>query len=297
MQTPLVFLQGPWKLSMGLNALDPADWLWLDERFSAETAARAALVAERAQAVHAMLPEAEPAARELLALVLDHLARYAPERAPASPPPNLPPLVALAALVQEDFCLMQKRADGRYALTGAILCFPSHWHLHEKLGRPMAEIHAPVPGFGARLGAAADRFMASIQPDRPVWRANWTLVESPELFHPHPREPIPDLSAENVGSRLWLRVERQTLRRLPETQAVAFTIRTLVEPLAEVVRRPGVAAAMAARIREMDDAMAAYKGLPAFREPLLAWLDRLAEEARHALAQEEPALGRQHGAP
>ena len=39
MQLPLVFLDGPWKLAMGLNALDPADWLWRDEHFGAETAA------------------------------------------------------------------------------------------------------------------------------------------------------------------------------------------------------------------------------------------------------------------
>lgn len=284
MQTPLVFLQGPYKLAMGLNALDPADWLWLDERFPVETAARAALVAARPDQVHAMLPEAEPAARELLALVTGHLARHAPERLPPPPPAGLPPLMALATMAQEDFCLMQKRPQGDYALGGAILCFPSHWHLHEKLGRPMAEIHAPVPGFAARLGGAADRFLANLLPERPVWRANWTLVESPELFHPHPREAVPDLSPENAGERLWLRVERQTLRRLPETEAVVFTIRTLVEPLAEVARRPGVAAAMAARIREMDGAMAAYKGLPALEGPLLAWLDRLAEEPGRALA-------------
>jgi hypothetical protein len=291
MQTPLVFLQGPWKLAMGLNTLDPADWLWLDERFAAETAARAALIAERPDEVHATLPEAEPAARELLALVLDHLARFAPKHLPASPPAaDMPPLLALATLAQEDFCLMQKRADGAYALTGAILCFPSHWHLHEKLGRPMAEIHAPVPGFAARLGGTADRFLTNLLPERPVWRANWTLVESPELFHPHPRETVPDLSAANAGERLWLRVERQTLRRLPVSGAVAFTIRSLVEPLAEVAGRPGVAAAMAARIREMDDAMAAYKGLPALRGPLLAWLDRRAEAAGGVLAPEEPAL-------
>jgi hypothetical protein len=202
----------------------------------------------------------------------------------------MPPLLALATLAQEDFCLMQKRADGAYALTGAILCFPSHWHLHEKLGRPMAEIHAPVPGFAARLGGTADRFLTNLLPERPVWRANWTLVESPELFHPHPRETVPDLSAANAGERLWLRVERQTLRRLPVSGAVAFTIRSLVEPLAEVAGRPGVAAAMAARIREMDDAMAAYKGLPALRGPLLAWLDRRAEAAGGVLAPEEPAL-------
>jgi hypothetical protein len=203
-----------------------------------------------------------------------------PGNEPADDADSGNPLGSLCGLAQEDFCLMQRRPDGQYALTGAILCFPSHWHLRQKLGRPMAEIHAPVPGFAARLGGPADRFLASLQPERPVWRANWTLVESPELFHPHPRETLPGLTATNAGELLWLRMERQTLRRLPASGAVTFTIRTLVEPLAEVAGRPGVAAAMAARIREMDDAMAAYKGVPGFKEPLLAWLDRQAAALR-----------------
>jgi hypothetical protein len=284
MQLPLVFLQGPWKLSMGLNALDPADWLWVDHRFTAETTARAALIAERPDEVHAMLPGAKPAAEELLAAVRDHFARHHPDVSPTAGGVDEPPLVALGRMAQEDFCLMQRRPDGQYALTAAILCFPSHWHLREKLGRPMAEIHAPVPGFNARLGGPADRFFANLQVERPVWRANWTLVESPDLFHPQPRETITDLSSDNAGQLLWLRVERQTLRRLPESKAVVFTIRTLIEPLADIAREPAVAQAMAARIREMDDGMAGYKGIPTLREPLLAYLDRLAEQPRAAFA-------------
>jgi hypothetical protein len=284
MQLPLVFTQGPYKLAMGLNALDPADWLWLDERYPAEIARRAVLIAERPAQVHAMRPEAEPAARELLAMVRQHLARHHPGHAPGPADGDDPPLVALGRMAQEDFCLLERQGDGPYALTAAILCFPSHWHLHEKLGRPLAEIHAPVPGFNTKLGGPAERFFANLLVERLVWRANWTLVESPDLFHPQPRETILDLSGENAGQRLWLRVERQTLRRLPATGAVVFTIRTLVEPLAAIVRRPGLAGAMAARVREMDDAMAGYKGIPALRGPLLAYLDRIAEETGPALA-------------
>ena len=277
MRLPLVFLDGPWRLAMGLNALDPADWLWRDERFAAETAERAALVAERPEEVHALLPEAEPAARGLLAMVVGHLERDHGMR--VRPDPGASPLLELATLAQEDFCLMQRRADGAYALTGALLCFPAHWRLKEKLGRPLAEIHAPVPGFNERLGGPADRFFRNLAAERPVWRANWSVVESPTLFHPQPREPLPGLSAGNAGELLWLRVERQTLRRLPQTGTVAFTIHTLVRRLGSVVAERGVAAALAARVREMDERMAAYKGIPALRGPLLAYLDAVADAA------------------
>ena len=88
------------------------------------------------------------------------------------------------------------------------------------------------------------------------------MVETPVLFHPQPREPLLDLTAENAGEKLWLRVERQTLRRLPQSRAVVFTIRTLVRRLDEVAADPVVAGAMAARIREMEPGMAGYKGMP-----------------------------------
>ena len=264
MQLPLVFLDGPWKLAMGLNALDPADWLWRDEHFAAETAERQRLVAERPDEVLAMLPEAAPAVAELVAMVEAHLGLE---------PSGAASLGALAGLAQEDFCVMQRRPDGDYALTAALLCAPSHWRLAEKLGRPMREIHGPVPGFAARLAGAADRFLGSLTVERPVWRANWSVVESPVLFHPQPRVPVPGLTAENAGELLWLRVERQTLRRLPASGAVIFTIRTLVRRLGEIAADPAIAGAMAQRIGEMEPGMAGYKGMPGMGGALLTWLE------------------------
>jgi len=266
MQLPLVFLDGPWKLAMGLNALDPADWLWRDEAFAAETAQRLGLLATRPHEVHAMLPGALPAVRELAALVHDFFGLGSAARDPDG-------LAPLAGLAQEDFCVMQARPDGAYALTAALVCAPAYWRLAEKLGKPLADIHGPVPGFAARLGGAADRFFTGLTVERPVWRANWSVLETPVLFHPQPREPLLDLTAENAGEKLWLRIERQTLRRLPHSRAVVFTFRTLVRRLDEVAAESPVAGAMAARIREMEPGMAGYKGMSFLREPLLAWLD------------------------
>ena len=280
MDLPLAFLQGPWRLTMGLGALDPADWLWPDDRHAAEVAERARLIREQPDQVYALLPGAEPAAQELHDLVRAWLAERRPDL--LSPPrPAEPPLLALGRLVQEDFCILQRdhEAGGSaYELTAAILCFPAHWHLREKIGRGLREIHEPVPGFADRLGGAVERMFTSLRVERPVWRANWSVVEDDELFHPHPRESLPHLSAENAGELLRLRVERQTLRRLPRTGAVVFGIRTLIEPLARTARRPGAAGAMAARLREMEDGMAVYKGVPAMRAALLGYLDRVAAQ-------------------
>lgn len=288
MQLPLVFMDGPWRLSMGLRALEPGQWLWVDAHHAAETAERRRLLSEKRQEVTAMPPGTEPACRELLGMVLDDLALHHGMR-PAGTDDD-EPLAVLGGLVQEDFCLLLPAADGRHVLRAGVLCFPLHWRLRDKLGLPLRAIHAPVPGFSDKLGDPAERFMAALPPGRPVWRANWTFTEKPDLHQPGRRTVDPLLDSANAGQRLWLRIERQTLRRLPRSRAVAFGIRSLVRPLAEIAAEPGVAAALAARLREMEPGMAGYKGIPPMRQPLLRWLDAVAAGARPA--PQDAAAGR-----
>jgi hypothetical protein len=290
----LPFQDGPWRLAMGIKALDLAEWIEIDQRFTAQLAERRRLLAERRAEVLAALPESAPGQQETLELLLDHL----PERFPAHYRRGDgrienrttgerfaieawadAPLALAGRLIQEDLCLM-RRGEAGYRLVAAVLCFPAHWRLSDKLGRPLDVIHEPVPGFGERLAATVDRFFESIQVARPVWRVNWSLVDQPTLFLPpeHRGHPRP-ISAEHAGAELWLRVERQTLRRLPRSGDVVFGIHTYVDPLEDAIRSPEAARALAARIREMPDAMARYKSILPIREPLLAWLARRAKEA------------------
>jgi dimethylamine monooxygenase subunit A len=273
---------------MGLKTLDPGAWIEIDERFLDQLAERRRLLAEHKEEVVAALPESHAGQQELLELLLEHL----PERFPehyrrqdglienritgerfALAAWDHAPLELAGRLVQEDLCLMQ-RGEAGYRLVAAVLCFPAHWRLSDKLGRPLEVIHGPVPGFSERLAGPVDRFFHSIQVARPVWRVNWSLVDTPTLFLPpeHRGHPKP-VSAERAGEQLWLRVERQTLRRLPRSGDVVFGIHTHVDPLAEAIDSPEAARALAARIREMPEPMARYKSILPIREPLLAWLD------------------------
>jgi dimethylamine monooxygenase subunit A len=289
----LPFLDGPWRLAMGIKALEPAEWIEVDDRFAAQLAERRRLLAERRADVLAALPESAPGQRELLQLLLDHLPERFPEhyRRTGGRIENRTtgegfeiaawedaPLELAGRLVQEDLCLMQRGAAG-YRLVAAALCFPAHWRLSDKLGRPLDAIHEPVPGFGARLAPTVDRFFKSIQVARPVWRVNWSLVDQPTLFLPPEHRGHPkSISPARAGSELWLRVERQTLRRLSGSGDVVFGIHTYVDPLEDAEGSPTAAHALAARIREMPDDMARYKSLLPIREPLLAWLDGRAQD-------------------
>jgi hypothetical protein len=220
-----------------------------------------------------------------LALLLDHLGSHArhlyriePERIVELASGRTialhsgPPLAIIGRLVQEDFCLLQKR-DGAYLLTAAVLCFPSHWSLAEKLGKPLIAIHAPVPGYVEELAAPVARLFDTLQPEKPVQRLNWSLVDTDALFLPpaHRTEPV-RLDKEDVAERVRLRVERQTLRRLPDSRAVVFGIRTHVTPLDRAIDTKEAAEALLARLHELPGPMQAYKNLLQVKPALLAFL-------------------------
>jgi len=285
--------EAPHRMAMGLMRLPPEEWLEVDGALADDLALKRRLLAERRMQVLALLPQSEAAQAELLALLASHLERHhaathrregaaievlpAGARVPLGPSAE-PALARAALLVQEDLCLMEQ--DGQdWVLTAGCVCFPTRWRLPEKLGRPLAGIHAPVPGFAERLGRPVERFFDKLMADRPVWRLNWSLIDDPALFQPggHGRSAAdPTITAENAGERLWLRVERQTLTRLPQTGAVLFAIRIHRWPVAVLSGRPDAAARLAAAMRSMPEALQRYKSLPVFGEALLAWLDRAA---------------------
>ena len=129
--------------------------------------------------------------------------------------------------MQEDLCLLEPGPAGP-VLSAAVLCFPTRWRLAEKLGRPIGAIHGPVPFFAERLAGPVERFMALLKPGRLVERFNWSILDDPALFQPcgHGRTAQdPAFTAGNAGERLWFRVERQTLSRVPGASAILFTIK------------------------------------------------------------------------
>lgn len=285
----LPFDGGRFRLAMGLMPLHESDWLEIDPHFAAGLAAKRALLAERHGEVFAALPAAAASAAELLALLAEHLPRHHPEifrrdngrlvnRATGEAwdlaSGDLHPLDLAGRLVQEDLCLLEAAGES-YRLIGATLCSPAGWRLAEKIGRPLAAIHAPVPGYGEALARPVDRFFAHLKPGKIAWRLNWGVLDDPAPFQPA-AGPSRAITAEKAGERLWLRVERQTVRRLNATGAVVFTIRTHITPLAAAIRTPADAADLAAAIRAMPEAIRHYKRIAPFAPAVLAWLDQRA---------------------
>ncbi len=239
----------PW-LAMATRGLDTAEWLVADDDRDRDLVRKQVLLAERHDEVFAALDtEAVNAASiEVLDLVLE--ATGAP-----SVPTDLHPLDAAGRLVQEDLCLMVLR-DGSPHLDAASLCFPSYWRLADKLGRPMTDVHGPVAHYADELGAKVDTFLQRLRPERPVWRRNWSIHDDPSYFLPDPTPPQEVEPPEG----LYLRSERQTLRRLTTADVVLFTIRTQQVSLGALEERPEIARRMAAAIAAWSPDLVAYKG-------------------------------------
>jgi hypothetical protein len=137
--------------------------------------------------------------------------------------------------VWEDLCLLTRSSgDETYRLTGAAAAFPTDWRLADKMGLPLLAVHAPIHGYAEQLSAGVDRFIDGLKPGEIWGRTNWFVVASDALRYlpqgdPHAR--FAHVTAENAGETLFVRSERQTLRRLPETGAVLFTIGVYRTPL------------------------------------------------------------------
>lgn len=287
--------EAPYRMAMGVKPLADGEWLELDADCADDLREKRRLLKERRDQVLRLLPGSEAAQAELLRILVDYLDRWHPRHCrldgktvhlPALgerydlDDPAMAPLDLAGRLVQEDFCLLQRNDTG-WCLTAASVCFPTRWDLVAKMGKPLADIHDPVPGFRDTLADPVSLFFDRMRVDKPVWRLNWSLLDDPALFQPagHNRgERRADIDADNAGDKVILRVERQTLRRLPQSGAIVFTIRIHRWPLSVLKSQPEAAARLRAAMASMPDAMRGYKSLAVFEEAAAAWLLRHAGE-------------------
>jgi len=190
---------------------------------------------------------------------------------------GLPPAWRLAGLLSlafaEDFAFVDA-ASG--TIPWLAVALPSHWAPASKVGRHFAEVHGPVADnaqllqatagllrlmSGQAAGGSADRFERFV----------WTITDHPRL-HAHPARTDAERWRGGLAGGAWFRSERQTFLPLPALQQAVFTIHIGVQPLAEIVARPGRAAQLHAAIASMSPQVLAYRGLTPVRDELLAML-------------------------
>lgn len=280
----------PKLFQIGAKLLDVEHWIDVDDRLDAYLDEKTRLSAAMPDEVFAAEDSTVAAQAEVLGLLVEYLPRRFPtiyrrtgeamlvagRSVPLTGP--LPPLAIAASLVQDDLVLMRKGETG-WRLTAASLCFPSAWSLREKFGRPIHEVHAPVPEFGAgtRNAALIERMFDNMRPETPMLRWNWSLHGDGALHQP----PIGDRSFGPGAAKLFFRLERQTLTKLPESRYILFTIRTYVDPIDAVARQAdggAIAAELVAQIEALNAEQLGYKGFTTERDVLLGRLRAIAQD-------------------
>ncbi len=178
---------------------------------------------------------------------------------------RLPGLASLA--FAEDFAIVDGRST---TLQWLAVALPSHWAPETKIGRPFAEVHAPVAD-GELLRQAGAALMRLVTGPERWERFVWNVTDQPRL-HTHPDRCDPERWRHTPVERAWFRSERQTFIPLPALHQAVFTIGVEVRPLADVLDTPQRAARLHQAIASMSPAVLDYRGLNRVREPLLAWI-------------------------
>ena len=223
----------------GIQPLGDAPWFLVDESYAAQMAHRGRLLTDRRADVVAT----DGADAAIVQAMLDEVLAHLPNGFTVSesevicpdgrhvPMDRSDPFGTLGQIVQDDICLLEKRGD-EHVLTGAVLCFPASWRLREKIGRPLTHIHIPVQSYSADIARRVQRLFDGVRPSQPLWRFNALWYTDPELHQP--RAENEPRAVTDPGDAPYLRSERQVLWRVPDTEAVLFTIHTFVLPRAAV---------------------------------------------------------------
>jgi hypothetical protein len=275
--------------TIGLGPLDPARWIEPDGDLERYLLEKDRLIADQRDVVFVEETGTRDAQREVLDLLAEHITARHPSvyRREGSAvvagartidlDTDEAPLVTAGALVQDDLVLM-RRDDSGWRLVAGYVAFPSSWSLPEKFGRRMEDIHAPVPDFGegTRNALLINRMFDNLKVEQPVFRFNWSINPDADLHYPASKAhgALPDGHALSLETT-FARVERQTLRKLPVSGDILFTIRIYTDPLAALRTLPDarrVAAVFADQLEALTLPQATYKGLATKRAALVAEL-------------------------
>ena len=191
------------------------------------------------------------------------------------------PLELCGRIVQEDLVLMRETTDSfRMAAAAVVFSFND---LPTKLGTDTNFIHAPVPGFTEHLSKVLYITFRNIKVEKPLWRNNWIICPSGRLDEPsdsltHYQE-LSDLQKTPSARDRYVKVEYQTIRRLPSTGYLLFTVRTFTDPVWALEQVPPKAAqTLAESIRGMTSlATLEYRGIESdeARSAILEYLDSI----------------------
>lgn len=320
-EDPLVFNyhnEIPGKTKMHTKRLELEDWVKIDKSYIGQMNERKRLWKLYPEEIHVSQTDESAAACkwELFETLVDYL----PQRFPylfekrenciynkvldeeVSTDRNDPecPLIRAGRLTQEDWVIIEwNDTEQGYVLTSGIVYFPMRWSLQKKFQRGVAMIHEPVKPFMEHLVKYVYDVFKKMQPDAPLWRANWAVfndLEGPlDLFSPtgsldrNGVNKTTVFEGEATGRELTFRAEYQTLRKLPKTRCIVFGIRTYQRYLEEFKKFPvSDSKGLITAIENLSDDFVEYKGAKFWQESALQYLQYIIDQRKGG--EEKPVL-------
>ncbi|KAI0601063.1 alpha-1,2-mannosyltransferase [Biscogniauxia sp. FL1348] len=264
--------------TMSLTKLETDWWIELESTYRARIAQRQELYAKHGKNVLQWLPGSELACKELMEMVLQFIcARYPQYFTLSEDKTKLenkilgtvtmiqekPPLLVLLDNVPEDFGITLRDPEtGYYAFRAGLICSALGWNVASKIGMRLDEIHKPIPDYKEKMQFSMDRFFSKMPANKPIQRGSWGLEVDQPLYMPpgDPHEAYrqrqdPDLEL----SRMHLRVDWQTLRRLPLSGAIVFNFKALFTPIEEFRDEPYVPSLVLKVLKEGKENLMKYK--------------------------------------
>ncbi|KAF9458633.1 hypothetical protein BDZ94DRAFT_1325343 [Collybia nuda] len=285
---------------MSLKKMEPDWWIELESTYRERIAERKHLYTIHGKTILDSLPGSEKACYELMEMVLQFLCVRYPKLfhfdektgmfqnfilGSQSSIKTMDPLMFLLEHVPEDFLITQEdRNTGLYVLMAGVSCSAVGWNMATKMGKTLEEIHDPVPDYKEKMQFSMNRYFSKMPCEKPIQRGSWSLEIGQPLFL-QPNDPHFKLRAEQLPhldiNDIYLRVDWQTLRRLPVSKAIVFNFKALFTPVTRFETEPYIPRLLAQVLRGSKSSFLEYKATHHVVHKLLPALDKWAR------AQEE----------
>ncbi len=196
------------------------------------------------------------------------------------------PLDFIGRHIQEDLIYLSQR-DGDLFMDAGQLCFPANWSLAFNIGMTYLEFHSPVPVFSSSgLAEKVRNFLLRMELGKPWARLNWTLTVGPHL-HTFPEnyddwgKQKAQLTDQNIGELVHLRVEHQKLFRLGESNGILFSLHTYLKSFEQLIQNDVYKKRLLSVMSDIPQYMAEYKGFYSYQELLVQYLTAANEGRNH----------------
>ncbi|KAI0842748.1 hypothetical protein F5Y06DRAFT_72574 [Hypoxylon sp. FL0890] len=268
---------------MALKSTAPSDLIRIDSNYLSRIQGRKAAMDKHEDHALGCLPCGVEAVQEVYSYLLGE---YLPIRYPTLfsrddkffrnlvtgacisllPPDD--PIVALRRIgetVEDDMFFLRETPDGHQCIA-FVCCCPSGFDPATKIGKLLKEIHGPVPSYD-RIGLSMERYFSRLQVGKSAARINWSVTTDPDLFnisgnHINEGDQIEENMEVDIG-KTRVRMELQTLTRMPKTRAVLFSFKTYLYPIQDIKAEglgPDLADAIEGLKRGNAPGMWIYKG-------------------------------------